>query len=530
MSQQHITASTSSTPAATANKSNMAASPADPKLGEKRKASSSPTPSAFSIATLPSSSASASDGSSTDGGSSRNHCEQCNVSFSSKFGLTRHCRTHNGEKPFACEECGQGFTRNSDLTIHRRMHTGERPFRCDECGECFASSTALVVHERTHVEVPPFSCERCDQVFDSHSTLTSHKCPPPSRSSGAPVLFSCDRCPRQFTTMSQLTRHRHTHTEIPDRTIAIPCDCCDLVFPSVDAFSSHRSTHFPGSSLRCEKCRQEFTDTSVLADHLQSMHAPAPESAIGTVKDKHNVCEDCGKTFGRRSDLSMHARSHLANKPFPCHCGRSFTRRDRLLTHQLTHGPPTSDTASAPTPTPTPAPALAPAPAPAPSPASAALTLPQNAVGVSALPSPVTITNGVAMANAVFTVRTDSADPASRKQITQATLVPPGQSNTFRLPQTAHELTLMAQRMRTDTTQSARSTVRSHFSWSFLKQKIRIIRDAVVCNCSDAQRTTVLQTASRASTYVLISACRALECPTFLNRQLWMHRFLNHLH
>lgn len=55
-------------------------------------------------------------------------CNVCTKSFTNKYGLTRHLRTHVDANKYKCLTCGRFFNDKSNLIQHERIHTGEKRY------------------------------------------------------------------------------------------------------------------------------------------------------------------------------------------------------------------------------------------------------------------------------------------------------------------------------------------------------------------------------------------------------------------
>lgn len=100
-------------------------------------------------------------------------CKYCEKTYVSLGALKMHIRTHT--LPCKCKLCGKAFSRPWLLQGHIRTHTGEKPFRCDHCGRAFADRSNLRAHLQTHSEVKKYNCKSCSKTFSRMSLLLKHE-------------------------------------------------------------------------------------------------------------------------------------------------------------------------------------------------------------------------------------------------------------------------------------------------------------------------------------------------------------------
>lgn len=129
----------------------------------------------------------------------RQECGVCRKVFGSIYKLSRHVRTHTGERPFQCF-CGEKFSRSDVLRSHQRnKHTpstqpstgaddggseAARPkkvvkndavFTCQYCGKDFKAGYKLTVHLRYHTGEKPFACDFCGKAFARRDHMKKHR-------------------------------------------------------------------------------------------------------------------------------------------------------------------------------------------------------------------------------------------------------------------------------------------------------------------------------------------------------------------
>lgn len=88
--------------------------------------------------------------------SAGHRCCFCGKSYSRKYGLKIHIRTHTGYKPLRCKVWARPFGDPSNLNKHVRLHAeGETPYRCDACGKVLVRRRDLERHIKSrHPQMP----------------------------------------------------------------------------------------------------------------------------------------------------------------------------------------------------------------------------------------------------------------------------------------------------------------------------------------------------------------------------------------
>uniref|UniRef100_A0A1A9Z9G2 C2H2-type domain-containing protein n=1 Tax=Glossina pallidipes TaxID=7398 RepID=A0A1A9Z9G2_GLOPL len=102
-------------------------------------------------------------------------CEQCSMTFVTKYNLKQHIEFHTGELKYCCSYCGKNFYQKGRLVEHERSHTGEKPYKCDVCGKCFSHRESLVTHSTVHTGIRLVECRCCQSRFSCYSNLIKHR-------------------------------------------------------------------------------------------------------------------------------------------------------------------------------------------------------------------------------------------------------------------------------------------------------------------------------------------------------------------
>ncbi|KAI8611366.1 hypothetical protein BC830DRAFT_1141495 [Chytriomyces sp. MP71] len=150
-------------------------------------------------------------------------CKACNATFTTKYSLKMHLKTHELEtrEVYTCtaEGCGKVFMTSSSRTVHiRSVHEKIRPYKCTapECPAAFAHKHLLMRHLRKHIDIPelvpaavsppkytpdPLPAEL--QKIDLITSITGHT----FRTDKRGIVCSMPGCLQRFGREYDLSRH-----------------------------------------------------------------------------------------------------------------------------------------------------------------------------------------------------------------------------------------------------------------------------------------------------------------------------------
>ncbi|XP_061382934.1 RE1-silencing transcription factor-like isoform X2 [Danaus plexippus] len=130
--------------------------------------------------------------------------------FVSLSKLTKHVRSHAGDRPYPCKFCDKSFTKSHHYTRHLRVKHRSRhteQYRCEQCDDTFTSQDDLIYHSAIHA-TQNLICPLCQEKFDNVDDVTTH-----IKSHVSGVEFECDFCELVFTSKEKLDNHLITAHE-----------------------------------------------------------------------------------------------------------------------------------------------------------------------------------------------------------------------------------------------------------------------------------------------------------------------------
>lgn len=249
----------------------------------------------------------------------------CLKLYSDLTTLAQHLMEHDRLRRFRCSFCDKVFDSPGQLKVHfEDSHLGSNVYKCDKCKAAFSEERSLRNHYLIHSGVISL------KEVNDHKPIQTKQ-----------TLYSCAKCNKSFKRRYELNRHQLSLACMAKITESneecYRCEVCEDTFKTVTLLRNHLSSEhdIDDRLYECDQCGKKFGRCSDMNKHNLIMH-------YGFKSDpdiKPFRCEHCGKTFKRNWDKKRHILTmHLSDKPFKCDlCGRGFPRRNHLTNHMIIH-------------------------------------------------------------------------------------------------------------------------------------------------------------------------------------------------
>ena len=202
----------------------------------------------------------------------------------------------------ACSICGNLLCSTSSLKQHMRVHTGEKPFQCDTCDMKFSCKGNLERHcfkmhgmgaSPERVPSPRKGIMRCCKEQHGASSHGDAATKPQPQSLAAEQDRTCPICGMVFDSPSRMKRHMIQHTgEKPYQ-----CSICVEYFSQAAALEDHHQKmhktgkeRIPAKDRTCKFCNVLFATISELVQYSQDECTPLPYGVSIKQEEEEGQC------------------------------------------------------------------------------------------------------------------------------------------------------------------------------------------------------------------------------------------------
>ena len=195
-------------------------------------------------------------------------CNQSDESFRSRGGFDNHMVAHRGEKIHTCIHCDKTFILAGRLKNHLKTFHGldlavDTSMVCNQCDKSFSRRFGFNYHMKAHSRGNTHTCSQCDKAFIKRKQMNIH-----IQTVHGLVINNkvCNQCNKYFNSRGGFDYHMKAHSGEKSYT----CSQCDKAFINAGQLKKHiKSVHELKTQYKCIECDQEFSQSGNLKTHIR---------------------------------------------------------------------------------------------------------------------------------------------------------------------------------------------------------------------------------------------------------------------